>query len=344
MPHASRRGRAGAALKVLLEDAFEDQTEFDIRPERVRAALDRLDRSAASDGGHVTLLATLHGLAIEAPELPLRTGLTIAHPDCLTDLPAPAARAGSRPGVQHLLALHTAETEDVELGLAQGREALAELLLALRLFGDCRATHGGLAWLRVNAGAWEPLGLGAGGEPRGILLVSPEEEDDLRAFCNLVSRRARADGELLWALRRFELGCERDEPLESLTDHLLALRALLESEGPHSGLLPGRLAVLCAEPQERQHVTRRVVAALAAERAAITGTPVKPGRAQALADEMAGHLRALLSDVVGGHLGADLAGLADRLLQSPPDDPDGEVSSADDASGGDATAEPAIAV
>ena len=97
LPHASRRGRAGAALKVVLEDALEDQTEFDPRPERVRAALDRLDRSAASDGGQVTLLATLHGLAIEAPELPLRRGLAIAHPDCLADLPAPAARAGSRP-------------------------------------------------------------------------------------------------------------------------------------------------------------------------------------------------------------------------------------------------------
>src|SRR5438105_4567201 len=83
-----------------------------------------------------------------------------------------------------------------------------------------RATHGALGWLRVNAGAWEPLALGAGGQPRGILLVSPEEEDELRAFCNLVSRRAPVEGELSWALRRFELGCERDDPLEGLTDHL----------------------------------------------------------------------------------------------------------------------------
>jgi hypothetical protein len=225
--------------------------------------------------------------------------------------------------------LHTAETEDVEVGLSQGREALAELLLALRLFGDCRATHGALAWLRVNAGAWEPLALGAGGEPRGVLLVSPEEEDDLRAFCNLVSRRAPAEGELSWALRRFELGCERDDPLESLTDHLLALRVLLEPEEPHSGLLPGRLAVLCAEPAQRQRLTRRVVDALKAERAAIAGTPVKPGRARALADEIAAHLRALLSDIVGGHLDADLVGLADRLLQvsdeSAPEVVDGRV-------------------
>ena len=46
-------------------------------------------------------------------------------------------------------------------------------------------------------------------------------------------------GELAWALRRFELGCERDSRYEALTDHLLALRALLEPEGPESGLKVG---------------------------------------------------------------------------------------------------------
>ncbi len=43
-----------------------------------------------------------------------------------------------------------------------------------------------------------------------MLVVTPEQEDELRAFCNLVSRRAPHDNELAWALRRFELGCERD--------------------------------------------------------------------------------------------------------------------------------------
>ena len=34
-------------------------------------------------------------------------------------------------------------------------------------------------------------------------------------------------GELAWALRRFELGCERGSALEGLTDWLLCARALL---------------------------------------------------------------------------------------------------------------------
>ena len=43
-----------------------------------------------------------------------------------------------------------------------------------------------------------------------MLVVTAEQEDELRAFCNLVSRRAPHGNELAWALRRFELGCERE--------------------------------------------------------------------------------------------------------------------------------------
>ena len=125
---------------------------------------------------------------------------------------------------------------------------LRELLRALRLFGDGRVTLGALAWSRVASGSWRPLALGTGGRPHGLLVVTAEQEDELRAFCNLVSRRAPHGNELAWALQRFELGCERAGDHEALSDHLLALRALLEPEGPASGLLPDRLAALCATP------------------------------------------------------------------------------------------------
>ena len=77
-----------------------------------------------------------------------------------------------------------------------------------------------------------------------MLVITAEQEDELRAFCNLVSRRAPHRNEVAWALRRFELGCERESFQEALSDHLLALRALLEPEGPSTGLLAGRLADL----------------------------------------------------------------------------------------------------
>jgi hypothetical protein len=140
----------------------------------------------------------------------------------------------------------------------------------------------------------------------GLGTVAPE----------LAGTRAPALGrpELAWALARFEMGCERTSELEALSDYLLALRALLEPEGPASGLLSGRLATLCATPAERPGLTRRTLKAIALERAVITGAAVEHASCDALVRELAGHLRALLRDVVCGHLPSDLVTLAEELL------------------------------
>ncbi len=195
---------------------------------------------------------------------------------------------------------------------------LRDLLRALRLFGDGRVTLGPLAWARIGGGSWTPLPLGGGGRPHGMLVVTAEQEDELRAFCNLVSRRAPHGNELAWALRRFEMGCEREDPNEALSDNLLALRALLEPEGPSSGMLAGRLAALCATSERRLAMTERMVAAIALERAFIAGTATAHAGAASLAGDVADHLRALLRDVICGHLDTDLVGLADELLLTDP--------------------------
>ena len=94
----------------------------------------------------------------------------------------------------------------------------------------------------------------------------------------------------------------------------MALRVLLEPEGPSSGLLAGRLAALCAAPDDRVVLTERIVRAVSLERAAITGASVKHAGGQTLAREVSAHLRALLRDVICGHLAPDLVSLADELL------------------------------
>ena len=60
-----------------------------------------------------------------------------------------------------------------------------------------------------------------------------------------------------------------------------------------------------------------MIAAVALERAVIAGGLRQARREQALAREVADHLRALLRDVICGHLGADLPALADELLAAP---------------------------
>ena len=110
------------------------------------------------------------------------------------------------------------------------------------------------------------------------------------------------------------MGCERLAPFEALTDYLLALRALLEPEGPGSGRLAQRLAVICAQASQRAALGR---AHRARDLARARGDRrPRAGRAgvDALVDELAEHLRALLRDVLCGHLDADLCAVADELL------------------------------
>jgi hypothetical protein len=126
------------------------------------------------------------------------------------------------------------------------------------------------------------------------------------------------------------MGCERATELQALSDYLLALRALLEPEGPSSGLLAGRLAALCATPAERVAMTERVVRALALERATIAGTAQERAATDALVRELADNLRALLRDVVCGHLAPDLVALADELLTASSDRKDGEQAVGED--------------
>jgi hypothetical protein len=153
------------------------------------------------------------------------------------------------------------------------------------------------------------------------VIISPPQEDELRAFANLVARRRPVEGELAWALERFELGLEREDLLSGLTDNLLALRALLEPEGPRSGRLAGRIAALCAEPHVRAAATERVARAISLEHSLIAGVNVG-GDAVALAAEIENHLRALLRDVICGHLSGELLALADSLLVEEDDEPE----------------------
>ncbi len=312
---------ADGALRALIEDVFSEQSSFEVSEERLRGALERLDRAARSSPSEITLLASLHGLAIASEELTLAPGLAIVAPETLRGVPeealAPALEdAAVEPA--RLLVAFTTEEADVLGALARGRAVLGELLRALRLFGDGRIALGRLAWVGLADGGWSARALPWGGRPHGMLVVSAAQEDELRAFCSLVSRRTPREGELAWALERFEMGCERGEEYEALSDYLLALRALLEPEARDGGdgvLLAERLAALCATPPERGALARRVAEALALERAVVEGTAVARAGGETLVRELAGHLRALLRDVICGHLDTDLVDLAEDLIE-----------------------------
>jgi hypothetical protein len=82
--------------------------------------------------------------------------------------------------------------------------------------------------------------------------------------------------------------------------------------------LAQRLSVICAGPDDRAGLAERTARAAALERSVILGQAGERWRgnptAEVLIEEMADHLRAILRDVLCGHLAADVCTIADELL------------------------------
>jgi hypothetical protein len=312
---ADPRECADAALRSFLTSVFAERTEFGFDRERFEAAYAELERALYEGRAVTTVLAPLLGLALDPDtrEMAIGEGLSLVRGDALEDAPPEAVWGdGEEPNV--LIVLTAAQDRDAPAPVTVARVRFRRTLTALRLFERGGYALGPIAWTRTDAGAWRPVALGGSGRPRLIREITAAHEDELRAFCNLVARRAPRNGEISWALARFEMGCERLAPFEALTDYLLALRALLEPEGPASGRLAGRIAAICARPEDRAAMAERVAHAISLERAVIGGlAPANPG-VDALVDELAEQLRALLRDVLCGHLESDLCAVADELL------------------------------
>jgi hypothetical protein len=314
------RERADAALRSFLSQVFADRSEFAFDPERFALAYAELERSLYEGRCVATVIAPLLGLALEhsTREVPIGEGLSLVRGDAIPGAPAEAVWGdGEEPHV--LVRLTVAQERGARSPVSSARRRFRRTLTALRLFERGGYALGPLAWTRTDAGPWRPVPLRSSGRPRFVTFISAEHEDELRAFCNLIARRTPGSGEVAWALARFEMGCERLAPFEALTDYLLALRALLEPEGAESGLLAQRLAAICATPEDRPELAERTNRATALERAAIAGTaPAEPGM-DALVEELCEHLRALLRDVLCGHLDADLRAVADTIVADTAD-------------------------
>jgi hypothetical protein len=308
------RGDAEVALWVMLGEVFDEQTEFELRPERVQSTLDRLERAALGSPEGTALVATLHGMTIASDELVLTGGVRLVAAAAGADLPEDVLPVDGQERADHLVVVLTSGHDTAEAAAASGRAVLRDLLGSLRLFGDGRVELGELVWVRIDDGRWRPLALAAAAQRQGMLVVTPDQEDELRAFCNLISRRTPTANAPAWALGRFQMGCGREHDLEALSDYLSALRALLEPEGSPRGALAGRLAALCAVPSERAQLADLVTRALALERDVVEGNATADVTSTKLVRTIADHLRALLRDVICGHLDYDLATLADKLL------------------------------
>jgi hypothetical protein len=315
---------AEPALRELLFRLYEDATSFEFPEERFEKVYADVERTLYEDSVSVTVLAPLPGLELEHGSVDLGEDLSLVGGEAI-DAPPEALWSDprERAGEPHVLVVLERDIRtDMPLPVTEARIRFRRLLTAFRLFKAGAVALGPLAWSRVDRGVWQPVQLGSAGHLRGDpWLLTGAEEPDLRELIELLSQ-ARHGGAVAWALGRFEMACERQLDTEALSDHLLALRALLDgADDTGRASLGLRLAALCAEEADRRPLQRRVELAFALERFVIGGgsgdaymDTIGSESPRELVLEVENSLRALLRDVLCGFLDPDLKSAADDIL------------------------------
>jgi hypothetical protein len=335
-----RGEQAEPALRAMLERLYEDATSFGFPEERFERLYREVEVTLYHDAVHAKVIAPLRGVAIEAGRVDLGDGLSLVRGD-LADAPPeavwpdPLDRApDGEPAV--LCVLERDAPADEGIPAADAARRFASVVTALRLWAPGAVSLGAPGWRRADEGRWQPLPLGAGGDPGGgeaTWFLPAGEEEGLRELF-AASDVAEPPRTVAWALGRFEMGSARRHDAQALSDYLLGLRALLDATSDAGeASLALRVAALCAEEGRRKLVQRRVEAAIGLERYLMGGVPRArhdEDSPRELVVEVESHLRALLRDVLCGYLEPDLKGVADDiLLETRPPEPFGEIRARD---------------
>ncbi|HEY5942969.1 MAG TPA: hypothetical protein VIT89_08935 [Solirubrobacterales bacterium] len=304
--------RAEQMLITFFAELWEGSAGFTLDRERLETALTTLDAESRDADEAETLLAPVVGLRMSMPRLQLPHGMRIVRADSI-EAPVEAMRSegmGRAAWEPQYLAVAEQDSED---GVEGALQQLRELISVMRLFKGGGIGLGPYAFAPTGEGCWRRIATGAPATRPGGYRLSEEEAEGLIAFGTTLEARPDPDTALTWAVGRFEMGCERPTALEGLSDHLLALRAVLEGHGPVGASLSLRAAALIAdESMDRIEAGEKVEAVLGLERAMMNGRPVE--HAVELAGWTEEGVRGLLRQAALGELGTDLSTVADETL------------------------------
>jgi hypothetical protein len=305
--------RAAQMLVVFLASLWEGCTELSLDHERLRKALAVLEAETRGAEEADVLLAPLVGLRMPLPRLQLPHGVQIVRADAV-EAPIEVmssegmGRAAWQP--QFLALAEQGEgAESAEAAMCQ----LHELISVMRLFKAGDIGLGPYAFAPTGEDRWARLATGVPATRSGGYDLDEDEALQLAELASALEARPDPDGALAWAVARFEKGCDRSSTLEGLSDHLLALRAVLEGHGPVGASLPMRASALLANDElDRIEAGERIEQAMELERSLMNGSQSLPGLA--LAGWLEEGVRRILRDAALGELGGDLGTAADESL------------------------------
>ncbi len=319
-PPADAIERSTLAVTYFLARLWDGCSDFEIDEERFAAALEEIEHCSEPDAGEIEAIVPLVGFASEVGRIELK-GATIVRADTV-DAPAEAARS-ERPagaGWEPTFLISARIALDSEHGLAGSGEAVAmtfeRVITTLRLYKPGGVGLGPHGWVRVAGDRWRRIATGAARPRPGGYRIDEEEVPGLVDLARTVSVHPKRVTRLRRALLRFESGLDRRGAIDALNDHLLALRFLLEGEGPAGVGLPMRAAALSADGAERGDVKELVERATSLERELYSGEPagghdISPSQVAAGVEDLT---RTILRRGVSGELGSDLRAAADEML------------------------------
>ena len=304
--------RAELMLVTFFSELWEGSAGFALDRERLETALATLDAESRDADDAEVLMVPVVGLRMSMPRLQLPHGVRIVRADSI-EAPVEAMRSeGMGRAAWEPQYLAVAE-QDADGGAESALQQLRELVSVMRMFKGGGLGLGPYAFAPTGEGCWRRIATGAPATRPGGYRLSEDEAEELVDFAAALEARPDPDSALTWAVGRFEMGCERATALEGLSDHLLAMRAVLEGHGPVGASLPLRAAALIAdEEMDRIEAGERVEQVLELERSMMNGRPVE--RAVELAGWIEEGTRRLLREAALGELGNDLSTVADETL------------------------------
>ena len=305
--------RAAHMLTVFVASLWDGCTDFSLDRARLDGALALIDAESRDAAEADVLIAPIVGLKMSASRLRLPDGAEVVRADSI-EAPLDAMRSeGMGRAAWEPQFLAVAEQADGAESVDAALQQLRELVSVMRLFKAGGVGLGPYAFAPTGEGSWRRIATGAPAPRAGGYRLSAAQVEELSELASSLEARPDPQGTLAWAVSRFELGCERESALVGLSDHLLALRALLEGQGPVGASLPMRAAALIgAGAEDRLDARERVEGALELERSLMRGAPAT-GSLE-LARWVEENVRRLLREAALGQLGSDLGAAADETL------------------------------
>jgi hypothetical protein len=304
--------RAERMLAIFISSLWDGCTEFSLDRARLDSSLSMLDAETLGADDAEVVIVPVVGLRMSLGRMQFPHGVRVVRADSI-EAPIDAmrsegmGRASWEP--QYLAVAEQHENEGADAALRQ----LQELVSVMRLFKNGGVGLGPYAFAPTGEGCWRRIATGAPATRAGGYRLSESEASELVELAGTLEARPDPDSALTWAVGRFEMGCERESALDGLSDHLLALRAVLEGHGPVGASLPLRAAALISgDSLDRIEAREKVEDTLELERSLMNGRPVEG------AVELAGwaeeSVRRLLLQAALGELGDDLNTTADETL------------------------------